>query len=330
MIPKAVGPAGASPASVRGPAETPSPAAKLAVRRRLISLAIVGGAILLAFGQALFDLIQFTLSDDLFSYIPLIPLVTAYLIWDGRRRLQLETEPARRWALVPFAAGLLLLATYWGGFCLGWDFAPSDYLALMVAALLALLIAAAVWFLGPATLRTIAFPVGFLIFAVPMPAAVRAAFEAFLQHASADVSYVFILLTGTPVIRVGLIFELPGINIEVAPECSGIHATLMLIVTSALAAYLFLRTTSRRILLVAAVLPLALLRNGFRIWVISELCVHVSPDMINSYIHRHGGPIFFVASLVPFFYWLRFLHRSESVRSPAAAPQEVQRSSRLP
>ena len=28
--------------------------------------------------------------------------------------------------------------------------------------------------------------------------------------------------------------------------------------------------------------------------------------MIDSYIHRHGGPIFFVLSLVPFFFLLLF------------------------
>jgi len=59
---------------------------------------------------------------------------------------------------------------------------------------------------------------------------------------------------------------------------------------------------------VVAVIPLGLLRNGFRILVISLLCVHIGPEMINSLIHRRGGPIFFVASLIPLFvvlWWLR-------------------------
>ena len=53
--------------------------------------------------------------------------------------------------------------------------------------------------------------------------------------------------------------------------------------------------------LVAFVIPLAILRNGFRILVIGLLCVNVGPQMIHSLIHRRGGPLFFMLSLIPFF-----------------------------
>ena len=42
----------------------------------------------------------------------------------------------------------------------------------------------------------------------------------------------------------------------------------------------------------AFVIPLGILRNGFRIFVIGMLCVHIGPYMINSKIHRQGGPSF--------------------------------------
>jgi hypothetical protein len=47
------------------------------------------------------------------------------------------------------------------------------------------------------------------------------------------------------------------------------------------------------------------------VYVIGELCTHIGPQMINSPIHRHGGPLFFVLSLIPFFLLLIFLRRSE-------------------
>jgi hypothetical protein len=40
--------------------------------------------------------------------------------------------------------------------------------------------------------------------------------------------------------------------------------------------------------------------------------------MINSDLHRHGGPIFFVLSLIPFFLLLLLLRKSESTRREAA------------
>ncbi len=60
-----------------------------------------------------------------------------------------------------------------------------------------------------------------------------------------------------------------------------------------------------------AVIPLAVLRNGFRVFTIGELCVHIGPQMIDSPIHHQGGPLFFILSLVPFLLLLYLLIRSE-------------------
>ena len=60
------------------------------------------------------------------------------------------------------------------------------------------------------------------------------------------------------------------------------------------------------------VIPLAVLRNGFRIFTVGEMCVNFGPQMINHWIHRKGGPIFFGLSLVPLFLLLLALYRFEN------------------
>jgi exosortase/archaeosortase family protein len=97
----------------------------------------------------------------------------------------------------------------------------------------------------------------------------------------------------------------------VAQECSGIRASWVLFITSVVAAYLLLRSPWRRVALLVAVIPLAMLRNGFRILVIGLLCVHVGPHMIHSVIHQNGGPLFFALSLVPLFLLLWWLRKGE-------------------
>jgi exosortase/archaeosortase family protein len=82
--------------------------------------------------------------------------------------------------------------------------------------------------------------------------------------------------------------------------------------TSLITSYLFLESGWRRLVLVAFVIPLAVLRNAFRILVIGLLCVHVGPQMIDSVIHREGGPFFFVLSLAPLSLFLWWLRRQES------------------
>jgi exosortase/archaeosortase family protein len=86
---------------------------------------------------------------------------------------------------------------------------------------------------------------------------------------------------------------------------------VVLFITSVLASNLFLQTTWRRIALVAFVIPLAIVRNGFRILVIGLLCVHVGPHMADSFIHQRGGPIFFALSLIPLSFLLFWLRRHD-------------------
>ena len=118
-------------------------------------------------------------------------------------------------------------------------------------------------------------------------------------------------ISQTSVLRDGLFFKLPGITIEVAEECSGIRSTLVLFITSLVGAHLFFQSRAHRALLAFAVIPIAIVRNGFRIFTIAMLCVHVNPDMIHSWIHRRSGPLFFALSLIPFFALLIYLYRRE-------------------
>ena len=160
-------------------------------------------------------------------------------------------------------------------------------------------------------MKAAAFPLAYLIFMVPMPDAMADALEMASKTAAAEVANVLFHLSGTPFLRAGPIFQLPNITIEVAQECSGIRSSWVLFMTSILAANLFLKTPWRRFALIAFVIPLGILRNGFRIWVIGLLCVNVGPQMIHSLIHRRGGPVFFTLSLIPFLLVLWWLHRGD-------------------
>jgi exosortase/archaeosortase family protein len=138
----------------------------------------------------------------------------------------------------------------------------------------------------------------------------------FLENASklgsTEAANFFFSITGTTFLRDGPIFQLPGITLEVAKECSGIRSSWVLMIASVLAADLFLKSPWRRLALVLITIPLGILRNGFRIWTIGTLCIYVGPHMIHSAIHRRGGPLFFVLALGPLFLFLWWLRRSEA------------------
>jgi exosortase C (VPDSG-CTERM-specific) len=189
--------------------------------------------------------------------------------------------------------------------------------------LLLIFYAACFGLVGQATLRALAFPLAFLLFMVPLPVFFTDWIEGMLQRCSANAAVAFFKAVGTPVFSTGLEMQLPDINLEVAPQCSGIHSSLALLITSLVAGYFFLRSPWSRIALAAAVLPLAILRNGFRIFTLGELCVHYGPQMIDTSIHHKGGPIFFCLSMVPFLFFLFYLIRRDAAHSKAPSPNEA-------
>ena len=254
----------------------------------------------------------FAFHSELYSYILLVPFISMYLIWTGRRELLLPQRTNSRPAAVPVLLAFIVLAVGWIGLRGRWTPPLQDYLAWLSSAFVLLIIAGFLLFFGWETFRRALFPLCFLAFLVPFPLYLQELLQALLQKGSAECAYILFKLCGTPVLFEGTEFQLPGFPLRVAPECSGIHSTLVLFFTSLLAGYLLLRSSLNRAFLALAVFPLALLRNAIRIVIIGELCVHVSPDMINSYIHKHGGPLFFVASLVPMFLLLLFLRRAEA------------------
>lgn len=306
------------PSPVTGAIASPRAASPQGPTWRKFQGMILFTAILLAiFGRPLFRLAVYALHSELYSHILLIPFVCAYLIRLNKGKLALDSPPDRRRAWLPLAAGAMTLVVYWVAVHKGWHPPTPDYLAVMALSFLLFLLGGGFIFLGANYLRKIAFPVAMMFFCVPFPQAVREGIETFFQFGSTDVAYAFLTATGMPVYLTGTHFHMPGFSLNVAPECSGIHSSVVLVITSLLAGYLFLKSPWKRLLLVLVVVPLALLRNGFRVFVIAQLCVRIGPQMIDSPIHHKGGPVFFVLSLVPLFLLLVYLNKCESRKERA-------------
>lgn len=287
--------------------------------KRRISGFIVATTLLgLCFSVPLYHLLRLALADDLYSDVPLIPFVSLYLVWLRRQRMPVSFEPAPLPAALLSLGGSIVLAAGWLPFH---ETPAPGYLAVNIFAFLLLFAGVCFLFLGKQFMRAFACPIAMLAFTIPFPTGVRLAIDTLLQHGSAVFAGLFFWLAGDPFMRDGLIFRLPDIVIRVAPECSGIHSTMVLIMVSIAGSWLFLRSRWKRTVLVLAVIPLALIRNGFRIFVLGHLCITQGPQMIDSPIHHHGGPLFFVLSLLPFFLLLLFLRKTERPnREPSTSP----------
>jgi exosortase C (VPDSG-CTERM-specific) len=279
------------------------------------------GVLVLCFALPLWRLFKFAAGSEMYSYILLMPFVSGYLIHLQKPQLLPDSPPRRLVGGLFFAAGAGIAIWHMAVNRVPGDLEVEESLAMTSMAFLCCLYGAAFWFLGRNRLKVFAFPLAMQLFILTIPNIVMDDVQEILDHGSALITVGFFHLAGTPVtenFKEAYDLVLSDITLRVAPECSGIHSTWILLITSLLAGHLFLRSPRKRAALTLFVIPLAFLRNGFRIFTIGELCVHIGPQMIDSVIHRHGGPFFFVLSLIPFFAALALLRRMERNKTTPA------------
>lgn len=115
------------------------------------------------------------------------------------------------------------------------------------------------------------FPWLFLLLMIPVPSIALDKIVLTLQNCSAATTYAVFKLLGVPVLLRHFTFLLPGVEIEITQECSGIRSSQALFITSILAGHLFLQSNWRRAFLSFYTIPVVIIKNALRIVTISSL-----------------------------------------------------------
>ena len=238
-------------------------------------------------------LLRMSFHSELYSHIPLIPLISLFILFFRRKKILGDITWG--WAgavLLALGSIALLNANRIGGID------NNDYLSMVMSG-------AVLWFIGSFVLayggkafKEAMFPLLFLVFVIPIPEFILQPLLDLLLIGSAYSSELIFSLTGVPVYREGFVFALPGVTIEVAEQCSGIRSSIALIITSVLAGYLFLKSGWSRLILVLSFFPITVFKNGMRIVTLSLLASYVDMRFITgSWLHKSGGIPFFAMGL---------------------------------
>jgi exosortase/archaeosortase family protein len=111
--------------------------------------------------------------------------------------------------------------------------------------------------------------------------------------------------------RDGVRFELPGVGIEIAAECSSIHSAWALFITGLLLSHMFLRSIRAKVGLSILTVPIAMLTNAVRIVTIWTLGTKVDARFLYGDFHHRGGVLFSLVSLSILMTCLFLLRKTE-------------------
>jgi exosortase len=289
------------------------------VNRKLLFPGIVAASIPL-YWRALSETANLALNDDNYSHIAVVPLVSAWFLWIRR-----EEFTARNSGLPNPAGGILLLLAacgYAGGWILRAE-GNGTHLAVWMFSLVCLWSGAFLLAFGACAARKAVFPLTFLLFMVPLPDATMQLIIRELQRASTALAYWIFQLFGVPVYREGFVLSLPKLTIEVARECSGIRSSVSLLLTTLVAAQIFLRSTTNRFVLAASAIPIAVFKNALRIVSLSLLSIYVDRGFITGRLHHKGGVVFFLIAMGVILAEMKLLQRFEARHNNSPHKLEV-------
>jgi exosortase len=261
------------------------------------------------FWAPLRQLMSLSLDDPRYSHLILIPVISAFFLFRERHKIfsRIELRPQ---VAFPFLAASLAM---YGLLALRGMHPPPNYtLSLVMIAIVLVWAAGFAVCYGVPAFRAALFPLLLLLLLVPVPFDLMDKIISVLQRGSAEATYALFKLAGVPVFRDGVKFELPGIGIEVAKECSSIHSAWALFITGLLVAHLFLKSIRTKIYLSVLTVPIAMFTNAVRIVMLWFLGTHVDPRFMFGPLHHRGGILFSLISLsilMTFLYLLRKLER---------------------
>jgi exosortase len=244
-------------------------------------------AVVYSSAPVLGELVRDWLHDPNYSHGPLIPAVSAFLIWKKRRQIaSLPRSPSNLGALgLVLAACMLILGA-----------AAAEVFTQRVS-LIVLLASSVLFLLGWRSSRALAFPLALLFLAIPLPYVLYYSLTAPLQAYAAKCAVFGLNHVGVPALAQGNVIHLSQASLEVAEACSGIRSLYALLAFGALLAHSMTIPIWGRIAVFLMTIPLSVVANAFRVWG-SGLGVHlIGQRAAGGTVHELFGLIVFATAL---------------------------------
>lgn len=227
-------------------------------------------------------------NDENYSHGFLVPFIAGYFFWQRWPELKEEVVEPCNWGGLICVLGILQLLAAW--LC-------SEYFNMRLS--LVVLLAGMVLFLfGSRILKSVALPLGYLVFMVPIPYIIYDMVAFPLKLFVTKVSVGVLKLSGVIVMREGNIIMFPATTLEVADACSGIRSLLSLLALAVAYSFFISLSVRNRVLLIVSALPIAIFTNALRVIVTGFLAQWWGSKAAEGFFHEFAGLAVFALAMV--------------------------------
>lgn len=261
------------------------------------------------FAPTLASMVATWSTSETFTHGFLVAPLSLWLAWRMRDRLVplMEHGPSPLLLVAAPPAVLLWLA---GSLVSVQVVMQISYVALLIVGLAALM--------GYRAARVAAFPLGFLLLAVPMGIEL----EQPMMDLTAKYTVELIRITGIPVYQEGRFFELPTGSWSVVEACSGVRYLIASFTLGLLFAHISYRTIGRKLAFIAASIAVPVLANVARAYLIVMLGHLSNMQLATGVDHLIYGWIFFGLVMLLLFWVGGWWAESDAQPDRAEVPEE--------
>jgi exosortase B len=272
---------------------------KASMGQGLLLPALLIGSFLTAYTPTVLRLIDGPWQTEQEGHGPLIIAASLWLLWQSRAKLKaapLDPAPVVGWIVLVFGLLLMFLAR------------TQEVLTAETFSIIPVIIGCVLLSAGWQVLRVLAFPIGFLLFAVPAPDwAVDAAtvpLKVFISNLVTRVLYA----AGYPIAQNGVMIMIGSYQLLVRDACSGMNSIFALSAIGVFYAYAFRwENKVRSCLLLAAIIPITILANFIRVIALVLIAYYGGVDLLEGLLHDLTGIALFLIAVLLLFLFDGFL-----------------------
>ena len=281
----------------------------------LVAFMLIFAALLYSAWAGLVEMERMWGSKEEYGYAYIIPIITAYFIWQ-RRFDVLNEKFVVSWSGLLFALfGVFVLLL--GVMSATHSITQYGFLITLVGSVLMLI--------GWRAFKVILGPLLLLFLIVPLPAFLYNNLSGYLQLISSQIGVGVIRLFGVSVYLEGNVIDLGTFKLQVVEACSGLRYLFPLFSLSLIAAFMFKAEMWKRAVVVVSSLPITVFMNSFRIGVIGVLVEYYGIEQAEGFLHDFEGWIIFMActGLLVLEMWILLKIGSQNKRLSEAFALEI-------
>ncbi|HEY3886403.1 MAG TPA: exosortase A [Vicinamibacterales bacterium] len=259
--------------------------------RRFWALAALAASFGHLYREVLIKLVHDWATDGNYSHGFLIVPLAVYFAWQRRAALSAASARPSVLGLVVILGSLVVLAA--GIF--------GAELFLSRLSMIGILAGIVLFAYGWRALRTLSFPLAFLLLMIPIPAIVFNQIAFPLQLLASRAGEAVLNVMQIPVLREGNVIVLANTSLEVAEACSGIRSLVSLLTLAIIYGYFVEPRIWARIVLAIAAIPVAVVANGARVAGTGIAAHYYGPEAAQGFFHEFSGWLVFVVAFACLF-----------------------------